>query len=319
MKPTDLIRLLFLSSIWGSSFLFMRLTVPELDVIPTTFYRELFGVLGLVAVLVASRSSWNFEGKLRIALALGILNSAVPFILFSVAAKVLPAGYSAIFNATTPLMGVIIGALFFLEKLSLSKCSGVVLGLAGVGVLTRTGPIAFGLPEILGALACLCAAACYGLAGFLTQRWIYARGGLDNKLLAFGSQVGATALMIPLFGYQAMTSGVTLPAQPSIWFALLALGLGCSTLAYILYFRLIADIGPVRSMSVTFLVPLFGVLFGVTFLGEALSMAHLIGGAMIGLALLLVLRPTTPIKFDSPPLPQGNQEARSTLKAIGCQ
>ena len=298
MKITDVLRLLFLSIIWGASFLFMRLVVPEIGVISTAFFRELLGVFGLVVVLVISRANWNFDGKLHHSLVLGMLNSAAPFILYSLAALVLPAGYSAIFNATTPLMGVILGTLFFDEQLSWRKSAGVVMGVLGVSVLTGIGPVVFGVAEILGALACLLSAACYGLAGFLTQRWIYKNGGLDSKLLAFGSQSGAIILMIPIFGYSLWTSGADIPAHFDTWLMLFGLGFGCSTVAYILYFRLISDIGPVRTMSVTFLVPVFGVLFGAVFLEESLSIAHLMGGSMIALALLLVLRPVRSVKAE---------------------
>lgn len=307
MRLSDICRLLLLSAIWGSSFLFMRFVVPQTGVIATSFFRELLGALGLAVVLIVTRSHWNFEGKAARTLLLGVINSAVPFILFSLAARVLPAGYSAIFNATTPLLAVLIGTAFFGERMCWQKGVGVVLGLFGVSVLTGVGPLHFGWPEILGMLACLASAACYGLAGYLAQRWIYKSGGLDSKLLAFGSQAGAAFVMVPLFAYGMVSNGISIPVQFQQWLALAALGLGCSTIAYILYFRLIADIGPVRSSSVTFLVPLFAVLFGAVFLHESLSLAHLVGGGLIGLALWLVLRP-------APAFPTLAPEASETAK-----
>ena len=303
MRPSDFFRLILLSSIWGSSFLLMRIVVPQMGIVPTTFFRELLGAIGLAIVLVTLRLRWDFKGKLCLAMLLGVLNSAVPFLLFSVAARALPSGYSAIINATTPLMGVVIGTLFFAERPTPIKAFGVLLGLTGVGILTQTGPVLFSLPEFLGTGACLLAAAFYGLSGFLTQRWVSDRGGLDSKLLAFGSQFGATALLVPIFVYSAMTQPIRIPESGGIWLALLGLGFGCSTLAYILYFRLIADIGPVRSMSVTFLVPLFGVIFGALFLHEKLSLAHLCGGLLIAAALFFVLQPAreTVVELNSSP------------------
>ncbi len=134
-----------------------------------------------------------------------MINSGIPATLYSVAAQVLPAGYSAIFNATTPLMGVLIGGLFFSEKLTAAKLGGVFLGLFGVGVLTRAGPVAFDMQLLMGALACLLATTCYGFAGFLARRWLDQAGGLDSRLSALGSMLGATLFLLPLFGYSVIT------------------------------------------------------------------------------------------------------------------
>ncbi len=199
MKPVDTIRLIALSAIWGASFLFMRIIAPVLGALPTAFFRVLFSSLGLIVILLAWRVRWDFKGKLRATMLLGMINSGIPFAMYSLAARVLPAGYSAILNATTPLMGVLIGALFFSDRLTTTKLIGVILGLAGVAVLTQTGPAAMTPAMLLGAGACLIATACYGLAGFLTRRWITDQGGLDSKLVAMGSQLGAAALLLPFF------------------------------------------------------------------------------------------------------------------------
>ncbi|MBB3121535.1 DMT family transporter [Pseudoduganella violacea] len=289
MKPSDYARLFLLAAIWGGSFLFMRIVAPVLGALPTAFFRVLLSSLGLVVILAALRQSWDFKNKFGAALALGVINSGVPFLMYGLAASLLPAGYSAIFNATTPLMGVVIGALFFGEAISVRKGLGVAAGLAGVALLAAVGPIAFSAAILLGALACLVATACYGMAGFLTKRWITERGGLDPKLVACGSQLGACLVLMPFFGVSAAFSPPASWGGDMVWLALAALGLICTAWAYIIYFRLIADIGPLRSLTVTFLIPPFGVLWGVLFLGEQISWAHLGGGSLIALALWLVL------------------------------
>ncbi|WP_213361438.1 DMT family transporter [Brachymonas denitrificans] len=289
MRPSDYARLLLLGAIWGFSFLFMRMVAPVIGAIPTAFFRVLFASLGLIVILLALRTRWDFRGKLRQTLLLGAINSGVPFLMYTLAARLLPAGYSAIFNATAPLMGVLIGALFFHEAATARKLIGVTVGLAGVTLLTAVGPVAMGWPELLGALACLVATSCYGISGFLTQRWIHERGGLNPKLVATGSQFGATLLLLPFFAASATLAPPPSWGNPSLWLALAALGLLCTAWAYILFFRLMENIGPVRSLTVTFLVPAFGVLWGVLFLGEQVSWAHLAGGGMIGLALWLVV------------------------------
>lgn len=291
MNPVDILRLLSLAAIWGASFLFMRIVAPEIGTIPTAFFRVSIAAAGLLVILVLMRTSWDFRGKFKTVLLLGVINSGIPATMYSVAAQVLPAGYSAIFNATTPLMGVLIGGLFFHERLSLSKLAGLALGLFGVAILTRAGPVAFDAELLMGALACLLATTCYGFAGFLARRWLDQQGGLDSRLSALGSMLGATLLLLPLFTYSAISQPPASWGGWQVWLSLLGLGLGCTAFAYILYFRLLSAIGPVKSMTVTFMIPPFGVLWGALFLGEPLSLAHLYGGVLIGAALWLVLRP----------------------------
>ncbi|MBV7480981.1 DMT family transporter [Pseudomonas sp. PDM31] len=292
MNPVDIFRLLSLAAIWGASFLFMRIIAPVIGSIPTAFFRVSIAAAGLLVILGLMRVSWDFKGKLKTVMLLGVINSGVPATLYSVAAQVLPAGYSSIFNATTPLMGVLIGGLFFHERLTGAKLGGVFLGLFGVGVLTRAGPVAFDMELLMGAVACLLATTCYGFAGFLARRWLDQAGGLDSRLSALGSMLGATLLLLPLFGYSVITQPPTSWGGWNVWLSLLGLGLGCTAFAYIIYFRLLSSIGPVKSMTTTFLIPLFGVLWGALFLDEPLSMAHIYGGLLIALALWMVLKPT---------------------------
>jgi drug/metabolite transporter (DMT)-like permease len=290
VRPVDTVYLLGLAAIWGASFLFMRIIAPELGAVPTAFFRVSIAAAGLLAMLAVMRVKWDFQGKFKTVLLLGVINSGIPATMYSVAAQVLPAGYSAIFNATTPLMGVLIGGLFFSERLTPSKLAGVSLGLLGVGVLTRAGPVAFDLELLMGALACLVATTCYGFAGFLARRWLDQRGGLDSRLSALGSMLGATLFLLPLFAYSAINHPPASWGGWPVWGSLLGLGLVCTALAYVLYFRLLTAIGPVKSMTTTFLIPPFGVLWGALLLGEPLSMAHVYGAVLIAGALWLVLR-----------------------------
>ncbi|WP_338585268.1 DMT family transporter [Pseudomonas sp. MAG733B] len=291
MNPVDIFRLLSLAAIWGASFLFMRIIAPVIGSIPTAFFRVSIAAAGLLVILALMRISWDFKGKLKTVMLLGVINSGIPATLYSVAAQVLPAGYSSIFNATTPLMGVLIGGLFFHERLTGAKLGGVFLGLFGVGVLTRAGPVAFDMELLMGAVACLLATTCYGFAGFLARRWLDQAGGLDSRLSALGSMLGATLFLLPLFGYSVISQPPASWGGWSVWLSLLGLGLGCTAFAYIIYFRLLSSIGPVKSMTTTFLIPLFGVLWGGLFLDEPLSMAHVYGGVLIAVALWLVLKP----------------------------
>ncbi|MBU2322008.1 MAG: DMT family transporter [Gammaproteobacteria bacterium] len=293
MRLADLVRLLSLAAIWGASFLFMRVIAPVLGSMPTAFFRASLGAVGLLAVLLVMRVGWDFRAKLKQCLVLGVINAGLPSAMYCLAALVLPAGYSAIFNATTPMMGVLIGILFFAEALTLSKAAGVALGLFGVAVLTRTGPVELDLPLLLGALACLVATTCYGFAGFLARRWIGQQGGLDNRLTAFSSLCGASLFLLPLFLGSLALQPPASWGGPAVWASMAGLGLLCTALAYVLYFRLLSDVGPVKASTTTFLIPPFGVLWGALLLDEPLSWAYLYGGVLIALALWLVVRPST--------------------------
>lgn len=295
MPMPSFLRLILLAALWGGSFLLMRVAAPVLGALPTTFARVLLGAAGLALLLVVLRLRPRFGGKLGATLALGVVNSGIPFLMFAMAARSLPAGYSAILNATTPLMGVLIGALAFGERITAARVGGVVLGMAGVAVLAQAGPVTL-TPEVLAGMgACLVATACYGLAGFLTRRWITERGGLDSRTVALGSQMGAVLVLVPFVAWELWrqptmpTAWLAAPAQ--VWGALLALGLLCTALAYVLYFRLIADVGPLKALTVTFLIPLFGVAWGWLLLDEPATLAHAAGGGLIAAALWLVLRP----------------------------
>ncbi len=296
MRPSDYGRLLALAAIWGASFLFMRIAAPAFGSVNTTFLRVFFALVGLAAMLLLLRTPMQFQGKLKSIMVLGIINSGVPFLMYAVAALWLPAGYSAILNATTPLMGALIGFSFFHETLTLRKWAGVMLGLVGIGLITTTGEVDLSGQLTIGVLACLIATACYGCAGFLTRRWVTERGGLDAKLVAFGSQIGAVLFLLPFFGYTLATGPAVDWAQPGVWASVLAVGFLCTAFAYLLYFRLIADIGPLRSLTVTFLIPPFGILWGYLVLGETLTGGFVFGGAVVCLAVWLVTSPARTIK-----------------------
>lgn len=247
MRLADLSRLLLLAAIWGASFLFMRIVAPVLGSMPTAFFRASLGMLGLLVILLLMRVRWDFTGKLKHCLLLGVINAGLPSAMYCMAALVLPAGYSAIFNATTPMMGVLIGMLFFAEALTLSKAAGVAIGLFGVAVLTRTGPVEFDLNLLLGAAACLVATACYGVAGFLTRRWIGQQGGLDNRLTAFASLCGASLFLLPWFAGSLVLQAPASWGGLQVWLSLAGLGFICTAFAYVLYFRLLSDIGPIKA------------------------------------------------------------------------
>lgn len=296
MRAMDYLRLLSLAAIWGASFLFMRITSPAIGAINTAFFRVFFGLMGLTFIIFIIRKSLNFKGKLRSILILGTINSGIPFLMYGIAATLLPAGYSAILNATTPLMGAIIGFFVFSEHLSFRKWTGVTLGIIGITVITTVGDSHIAGNIFVGVTACIFATIGYGFAGFLTRRWITQQGGLDSTLVAFGSQVGATMFLAPFFMWNISTNPSIDWRQGDVWISLMAVGFVCTSLAYIIYFRLIADIGPLRSLTVTFLVPPFAVLWGFLVLGETISSGFLLGSLIVLVSVWLIVSPDASIK-----------------------
>ncbi|EPM3922375.1 DMT family transporter [Raoultella planticola] len=291
MRVADYLRLLLLAVIWGASFLFMRIAVPQFGAINTAFLRVFFGFAGLAVILFMLKSSFDFKGKFKSSVILGVINSGLPFLMYCLAAKWLPAGYSAILNATTPLMGALVGFSCFAEKLTLRKWAGIFLGLVGIIVITTIGKASSADKQIAGVIACLIATGCYGVASFLTRSWISNKGGLDPKIVAFGSQMGASIFLMPFFLWSTSIGPTVNWQQQEAWISVIAVGVICTAFAYILYFRLIADVGPLRSLTVTFLIPPFGMLWGYTVLGEIINNGFIIGATIIGVAVWMVVSP----------------------------
>jgi drug/metabolite transporter (DMT)-like permease len=271
MRAADAARLLALAAIWGASFLFIRIVSPAIGPWLTADLRVL---IAGVALLVYFRFTgydpeWRRWG--RHYLAMGLLTSGFPFLLYAYAALQLPAGLMSVLNATSPMFAAIMAALLLGERLSGRRIAGLVLGVIGVALVTRPDGSEF---PVAAVGACLLAAWFYGVSGSYMRRW--ARE-VPPRGMAVGTQVSAGLLMLP---FAVASAPATLPSSLVIG-CLLALGLVCGAIAYLLYFRLIADIGPTGALTVTYLIPVFGMLFGALFLGETVSAAMLAGVALV--------------------------------------
>ena len=295
MSLASLIRLLALAALWGGSFLFMRVAVPHLGAVPTAVGRGLFSTLGLGATLAIMGYRPRLGRYLWPLLALGVINSGIPFLMYALAAQVLPSGYSAIFNATTPLVATVVGALMFAEGITPARVMAVLLGICGVAVLAQAGPLEISTAVLGGMAACFVATVCYAFSSYLTLRLAGANASVDTRAAVFISQLGALMVLTPaLLIDMALEPGMLarLQAAPLLaWGNVALLGLLSTALAYVLYFRLIADEGPQKALTVTFIVPVFAVLWGWALLDESLTVAHATGGGLIALSLWLVLRP----------------------------
>ena len=283
MTPADYARLVALAAIWGAAFIFMRVAAPVLGPAWTPELRVLIGGLALLAWFRAIGFDPGLRVHWRFYLLIGTVNIAIPFVLYSFASMHAPASLLSITNATSPIFGLAWAALFRDERITLRKAVGLSLGIAGVALIAQPSSAAseplFGW-AVAAALGACCA---YGLAGPLIKR--FARGASPRGMAA-GNQLAAAVVLIPLLPLLP-----PLAAPSALVIAnLLGLALLASGVAFVLYFRLIADVGATRALTVTYLIPLFGILWGWLFLGEALPAAALAGGALILSGTILVTR-----------------------------
>ncbi|MEO8486114.1 MAG: DMT family transporter [Betaproteobacteria bacterium] len=284
MRGADLARLFALAVLWSASFVFIRVLAGPLGPVWTATLRMLVAGVALVAVFVVLGWRGDVRRHGRAYLFVGILGSAMPFLLFAWAAQTLPASYLVILNAATPMFVALIAGVWLDDRLGIAKVVGLVAGASGVALVSRAGPLA-PTPEVVAAVAAsLAAALCYALSGL----WLKHRGSaLDPKAVAGWSQLFAAAAMLPL----ASQFPIPGPVTPWILANLAALALLCSAVAYLLYYRLIRDIGPSRALTVTFLMPALGMLWGALFLGESVTPAMLGGAALVVAGTIAVLRP----------------------------
>ncbi|MEK8033137.1 DMT family transporter [Ideonella sp. DXS29W] len=278
MKPRDLGELMLLAAIWGASFLFLRMGAGEFGPFALAGLRVLGASAFLLPVLLR-RGEWPALRQHWRAIALvGIANSAVPFLCFSYAALAITGGLSSIFNATTPLWGVLFAWAWLKDRPHGNKVAGLAIGFAGVLWLAwdkaSFKPDASGASSGLAVIACLTATMMYGLAASMTKRWLT---GVPPMALATGSQLSAAVVLAPLMAWQWPA---VLPGARA-WGAVVALALLCTGVAYVLYFRLIAHIGASNALSVTFLIPAFAIAWGWVFLGESVNATMLAACAVV--------------------------------------
>ena len=283
MPARAAVLLVALAALWGGSFVFMRYAVPAMGPVPLAFARVTLASLALFAFAAAQRRVPDLRTRWRGFAVVGLVNSALPFVLFCFAEQTIPASTAGILNATSPFFGAIAAAIWLGEPLTARKVGGMLLGLAGVVLLVGLQPEPMTPATALAIAACLAAALCYGLAGVYTKKRMH---GVPSFALACGSQLSAAILLAPMAPFASVPGPVTAWV---IW-NVVALAVASTAVAYLIYFRLIADIGPSRALTVTFLIPLFGVLWGYLFLDEPVTANMLAGGALIVFGTALALR-----------------------------
>ena len=281
MRPADTARLVALAAIWGASFLFTRIAAPALGPVLTAEARTL--IAGIALAIYFGFTGYNPEWRRwgRQYVVVGILTSGLPFLLWAYAALTLTAGLMSVLNATSPMWGALCSAVLLRERLTGRRIVGLLIGMVGVALVTR--PEAGTAVPYGAMLAALGAALCYGLAGAYMKRWASA---VPARGMAVGTQLVAGILLIPFIPLAPPQATPSLLIIVSV----LMLGLMCGAIAYLLYFRLVADIGATGALTVTYLIPVFGVLWGALFLGEPLALPMLAGGVLVICGTVLVLR-----------------------------
>ena len=290
MPAADLARLLLLAGLWGGSFAFMRVAVPVLGPLWLAFSRVALAFLALLALALARRAVPPFRDHWWDYVFVGVVNSALPFALFCFAEQYVGAAVASILNATSPFFAAAFAALWHNEALSRRKLGGMALGFMGVLLIVGWSPHALSGTMLWAMLACLAAAFCYGVASVYVKRRMTAT---PSFAVALYSQLTAAAVLAPALPFVRLPG----PLTPLVVSNALALALASTALAYLLYFRLIATIGPARALTVTFLVPVFGALWGFLFLAEPVSADTLLGCAFIlgGTSLAVRGAPARPV------------------------
>jgi drug/metabolite transporter (DMT)-like permease len=268
MRARDIADLVLLAALWGASFLFMRVAAPHFGATPLAALRVAGAALLLLPLLTMRSGLGELRRRWPAIALVGVTNSALPFLCFSFAALSIHAGLSSVLNATSPMFAALIAMVWLREPSSTSRVVGLLIGFAGVVGLTLAPPgvdtVAHGGDAGLAMGLCMGASVLYGFSACFARRML---AGVDSLAVATGSQVAAAlALALPAWWTWPATN-----PSPQHWLAVLALAVFCTGIAYMLYFRLIARVGPAKAISVTYLVPAFAMLWAAAFLGEPIT------------------------------------------------
>lgn len=274
MRLLDFLQLFLLASLWGASFLFMRIAAPEFGAIWLIELRVLIAGLIFLPFALGPRYRSQFLDNILPFFIAGLLNAALPFSLFAYASITMTAGYTSILNATVPLFGMLIAAVFLRERFTYIRIVGFIIGFVGVVVLTGLSTSmdtpGFALATAAGLIASISYAT---VTPYIKLKF----ADIHPMVTTAGTMLSAAIILIPLLPFTAPTKVPSLPAFAS----LIALGAFSTALAFILFFNLIKRIGSTRTLTVAYLIPVFAIVFGALALGELITVTTMIGGALV--------------------------------------
>jgi drug/metabolite transporter (DMT)-like permease len=281
VRPYDLAKLVGLAVVWSMQFIFLRVSVPALGPPMVAEIRAIFGALFLVPAALFLGQSLGLK-HWRDYLSLGIVNIVVPFAGWSYAATALPASYLALLNGLVPLWTALLATWLLKEPLKPHRFAGCAIGISGIALIVNLGPVALTLHTVIAILA--------GIVGTIGWAWapvmIKQQAGRQGSIALAGGSIAAAAILMTPAWLTAPQATWTFEATTSV----MALGLVCTGAAHLALFTLVRDIGPSRAMAVGYLIPFFGVLWGWLLLSEAITLPMVFGGAMVLIAMALVLR-----------------------------
>ena len=281
MHARHFLQLVFLSAVWGASFPLIRIAAPAFGPFPMACLRCALAAVVLAALMRLTRQAWPARMHWPAMTLLASLTVVAPFVLFNWAGLVIPAGYSAVLNATAPLFGVLAGALFKEERLTVRKLVGCAVGLGGVALLVQLGPVRPDWRVLLAVLACTLASACYGFGAILMKRATLKHDALPAS--AAVHVAGAGVLLLPA---AVAAPAVRVGTEPLL--ALLVLGMVTSGFMYWFSMRLMREIPASAATSSAFMIPMFGVTWGGLFLGEPFTLGMIPGVLLVLVACALV-------------------------------
>jgi drug/metabolite transporter (DMT)-like permease len=262
MRPRDVGMLVALAAIWGASFPLTRVAAPAFGPVALVGVRLLVAIALLLPLVKQLSQLRKHIGALFV---LGLLNSALPFCLFAFAVLHISSGFAALLNSTTPIFGALLGAFVFSEQLTRGRVVGILIGCLGVATLVWDSVATKSGNAALGILAALVASAMYAVAATWAKRRL---SSLNATTIAAGSLTSSSIALLPFAIWQWPSQ---MPGTQE-WICAVVLGLVCTAAAYMLYFRLLANIGVARTTTVTFLVPVFGIAWGALFLHEPVTL-----------------------------------------------
>ncbi len=274
MRTRDIVDLVGLGMLWGASFLFMRIAAPEFGAFALVEVRVAIAAVVLFPLLSMRGQTGDIKANWFPLFVLGVHNTAMPFLLFTWAMLSLTTGTGAILNATAPIFAAVVAWAWLGDKLNWSRALGLLVGTIGVWLLVRDKVGVSLSDSTLAVAAALGGSLLYGIAGNFTRRYA---SHIKPLAVATGSQISAALVLLPI-------AIITWPSEPismTAWAAAIVMGVFSTGLAYILYFRLIANTGPTNAITVTYLIPLFAMVLGAVVIDEPITLPMVIGCAVI--------------------------------------
>ncbi len=286
MNLKQVTMLLLMSAIWGASFVFMKILVPIFGPFMTTSIRLLSATLFMYFYLLFSKFKMVWKGNVLLYIIIGVFNSAIPFALFSIAVIYIDASIEVVLNSTSPMFAALFAYILLKKRLSKVQLVGLITGIIGVAIVSSVSLSGASIQVILSILACLLAASLYGFSGVFIKKHA---SHIESKMMTMGSLLFAGLAVLPF----SFSHGIVGDVTPSIIVLLLTFGVVGTAVTYLMYFALIKQVGATKALTVTYLMPSFGVLWAYLFVDEVPTLNIYIGTVVIFAGVYLTTKKTS--------------------------